>query len=252
RAHHHAVAVRAMRAALGLVEFLHGHLAGAHHLGELPRVRARSMALAAVVAVQHRAARDADRGEVDARGPHEERGCRLVAAHQQHDAVERVGADRLLHVHARQVAIEHRGGTKQRFPEGHHRELERETARLPHADLHLLGEGAEMRVAGRELGVGVADADDRTAVELVVGDAAVLHPRAVDVAHLALAPEPLLAAAAFFRCGHAISSSRGGYHAAWSSGLTNLLCCAGDTATYADGRRSSWRAVNEPARLEGE
>src|SRR6185312_2593724 len=71
-----------------------------------------------------------------------------------------------------------------------------------------LGERAEMRVAGCQLGVGVADADDRPAVELVLRDAAVLHPRAIDESHLALAPEPL-GAAALARC-HAGSLLGGG------------------------------------------
>src|SRR4029079_12053554 len=68
------------------------------------------------------------------------------------------------------------------------------------ADLHLLGERAEVRIARRELGVRVADADDGAAIELVVGYAAILHPRAVDEAHLAFAAEPFLAAAALAGC----------------------------------------------------
>ena len=81
-----------------------------------------------------------------------------------------------------EVAVEHRGGPQQRLAERHHRELERKAARFQHARLHVLGDGAEVRVAGRQLGVGVADADDRPAVELVVRDAAVLGPAAVDEA----------------------------------------------------------------------
>ena len=49
--------------------------------------------------------------------------------------------------------------------ERHHRKLEREAAGLVDAALHVLGELAEMGVAGRQLGPGVADADDRPAVE---------------------------------------------------------------------------------------
>ena len=69
---------------------------------------------------------------------------------------------------AREVAVEHRGRPEQRLAERHHRELEREAAGFVDADLHLLGERAEVRVAGRELAEGVADADHRPAVELVV------------------------------------------------------------------------------------
>jgi len=102
-------------------------------------------------------------------------------------------------IHAGEVAVEHRGRPQQRLAQGHHRELEREAAGLEHAVLHVLGDRAEVRIAGRELRIGIADADDGPAVELVVGNAAVLQPRAIDVAHLALAPEPLGAAAFFWR-----------------------------------------------------
>ena len=52
------------------------------------------------------------------------------------------------------------------------------------------GELAEVRVARRGLRPGVADADDRPAVELVVRDALVLHPRAVDERVAVVAAEP--------------------------------------------------------------
>jgi hypothetical protein len=55
----------------------------------------------------------------------------------------------------------------------------------------MLGELAEVRVAGRQLAPGVADADDGLALELVVGDALVLHPAAVHEAVLVLGAEPL-------------------------------------------------------------
>ena len=100
----------------------------------------------------------------------------------------------LLDVHAGEVAVQHRGGPQQRLAQRHHRELEREAAGLVDADLHLLGERAEVRVAGRELAEGVADADDRAAVELVVRDALALDPAAVGEAVAVLAAEPLPAA----------------------------------------------------------
>jgi hypothetical protein len=79
-------------------------------------------------------------------------------------------------------------------PRRHHRELEREAAGFVDADLHLLGQRAEVAVAGRELAEGVADADDRPAVELVVRHALALDPAAVGKAVAVLAAEPLLAA----------------------------------------------------------
>ena len=100
----------------------------------------------------------------------------------------------LLDVHAGEVAVEHRGRPQQRLAERHHRELEREAAGLVDADLHLLGERAEVRVARRQLAEGVADADHRPAVELVVRHALALDPAAVGEAVAVLAAEPLLAA----------------------------------------------------------
>src|SRR5207245_1526254 len=77
---------------------------------------------------------------------------------------------------------EHRGGAHQRLAERHHRELEREATSVEHAVAHVVGEDAEVRVAGSQLGPGVADADHRAAVEHVLRHAAVLHPAAIDEA----------------------------------------------------------------------
>src|SRR6185312_6801995 len=74
------------------------------------------------------------------------------------------------------------------------RELEREAAGVEHAVAHVLGDRAEMRIAGRELRPRVADADDRPPLELVLREAAVLEPRAVVEPHLVLAREPGFAA----------------------------------------------------------
>src|SRR6185295_2861208 len=111
---------------------------------------------------------------------HQQRRGRLVAAHHQHDAVERIGADRFLHVHRDLVAEQHRRRPHQGFAEAHHREFDREPAGVEHAVPHVLREFAEMGVARRGLRPGIADADHRTAVELVVRYALVLHPRAMD------------------------------------------------------------------------
>src|ERR1043165_2452689 len=81
--------------------------------------------------------------------------------------------------------------------EQHHGEFERKATRLQNAVAHVVGEDTEMRIARCELGPGVADADDRTAVELVVRHAAVLYPAPIDEAIDVLAAEPLRAAALF-------------------------------------------------------
>src|SRR3546814_18433233 len=53
----------------------------------------------------------------------------------------------------------------------------------------MFGYGQEMRVAGRQLRPGVADPDDRPAVELILRETAILHTGAVDEAVLVLLAE---------------------------------------------------------------
>ncbi len=93
----------------------------------------RADVLAAELAVQHRAAGDADRRQVARRRAHQQRRRRLVAAHHQHDTVERVRADRLLDVHRHLIAEQHRRRPHHRLAEAHHRKLEREAAGLEDA-----------------------------------------------------------------------------------------------------------------------
>jgi hypothetical protein len=123
RAHGHAVTVAAVHAALGVEEVLQLEGPGAHLLAHAPDARARADLGAAPLAVQHRPARDADRRQVGARRTHHQRWRRLVATHQEDDAVDGVAADRLLDVHAGEVAVEHRRRPQQRLAERHHREI---------------------------------------------------------------------------------------------------------------------------------
>ncbi len=145
-------------------------------------------------------------GKIAGRGAHQQGRRGFVAAHQQDDAVNRIAADGFFHVHAGQIAEEHRGGTQQRFAERHHRKFQRKAACFPHAALYPFGDFAEVRVAGREFGPGVADADDRAAIEQVVRPALIFHPAAVDETVAVFAAEPFLAAQ-FFR-GHGCESPR--------------------------------------------
>ena len=194
RAHRHAMAGGARHARLGLDQVRHLHLAGLQHLGELPHVRAGADVLAAELAVQHRSTGYADRRQVARRRAHQQRRRGLVATHHQHDAVEGIGADRLLDVHRRLVAEQHRRGPHQRFAQAHHRKLDGEATGIEDAVAHVLRQFAEMRVARCCLRPRVADADDRPAVELVVRHALVLHPRAVDHRVAVVAREPGLRA----------------------------------------------------------
>jgi hypothetical protein len=117
--------------------------------------------------------------DVAAGGAHQQRRRRLVAAHHQHDGVDRIAADRLLDVHAGQIAGEHRGRPQVRLAVAEDRELDWIPARLENASTDPLGELTEVCVAGCQLRPGIADTDDRLALELVVRDALVLHPTAV-------------------------------------------------------------------------
>ena len=161
-------------------ERLLGERAGAHLLAHPPHVGRRAEPPAEVAAGEHRATGQHDRRQVDRRRAHHHRRRGLVATGEQHDAVDRVGPDRLLDVHRHQVAQQHRRRLDLRLAERRDRELERHAARFPDAALDVLGQLPEVLVARGELGRRVADADHRLAGERVVGQAA-LHPAAVDV-----------------------------------------------------------------------
>ncbi len=208
RAHGVAGAGRARHAAFGREELVQLDLARLQGFVQLPDGRARSDVLAGQLAVEHGPARDHDGRHVAAGRAHQQRGRGLVAAGQQDDGVDGVAADGFLHVHAGQVAREHGGGAQVGFAVGEHGEFHREAARLVDAALDVLGDLEEVRVAGREFGPGVADADDGAAVELMVGDALVLHPAAVHEAVLVGRAEPF-GGAEFARRGGHRGGSRG-------------------------------------------
>ncbi len=157
---------------------------------------------------EHRPARNADGRQVATRRAHQQRGRGLVAAHEQHDAVHGIAANRFFDVHAGEIAKQHRGRLELRLAERHHGKLERKSAGLVHAALDEFRELAEVSVARRELAPGIADADDRTAVEHVVRIALVLEPAAVNEAVLVLLTEPVLAAQPLFHLRiHRLASS---------------------------------------------
>ena len=61
----------------------------------------------------------------------------------------------------------------------------------PDTSFYMLCYLPEVMVAGCQLGPGVADPDDRPTVELIVGDALVLHPTAVSKSILVRLTKPL-------------------------------------------------------------
>ena len=179
RAHRHAVARRARHAGLGIHKLIQAHGPGFDLFAEAPQVRAGADITALVLAVEHRTAGKNQRGDVATGGAHHQRRRRLVAAAHEHDTVNRVGTDRFLHVHAGQVAEQHRGGTHNGLAERGHRELDGKAASLPDAALHVIRQLTKMRVAGGQFRPRVADADDRAPVEHVSREPLVAHPASV-------------------------------------------------------------------------
>ena len=158
-----------------------------------PDVGAAAERHAAEGAGQHRAAGHDDGRQVDRGGRHQQRRDRLVAAAEQHDAVDRVGPEHLLGGHRGHVAPEHRRRPDLRLAERDHRQLERDAAGLVDAVLHRRGDLGQVRVAGRQVGGGVGDGDLRAPGEGVRRHAAA-HPGAVDVGVAVVAGVPLGAA----------------------------------------------------------
>src|SRR3954453_6752389 len=188
------MAMAAVHRTLGLMELLQRDLAGAQLLAHGDDVGSGADLPALVDAAELRTTRDTDGRQVGACSAHEKCGRGLVAAHQQHDPIEWVGADVLLDVDGRQVAVEHRSRPHSDFPEGGNGELKRKAARIEHPVADMLGDDAEMGVAGVELGPGVANPDHRAPLELVLGEAAVLEEGPIVEPHLVLPAEPGLAA----------------------------------------------------------
>ena len=153
-------------------------------------MRAGTDGLAAEIAVEHRTARHGDGRQVATRGAHEQGRRRLIAAYEQDDAIDRIAADRLLDIHAGQITEQHRGRPQVRFAQRHHREFNRQAARLINAALHIVGKAAQMRVARGQFRPRIANADHRAAIEQIVRDSPVLHPAAIHEGILALATEP--------------------------------------------------------------
>ena len=153
--------------------------------------------VAAPIAAQHRPGRHIDRRDAHADRAHDEAGRRLVAAAHQNRAVDRMAAQQLFAFHGEEIAVEH----GRRFDEGlgkrHRRQLDRKSAGLIDAALHVLGAGAQMAMAGVDLAPGIDDADHRLADPIGAVIAELPQPRAMaERAQIVLA-EPAIAAQLF-------------------------------------------------------
>src|SRR5580700_10383345 len=146
--------------------------------------------MAAEFSGKHGTAGETNRRQIAGSGTHQQRGCGLVATHEQNDSVDRVAANRLYHIHAGEVAEQHSGGTQLRFAERHDGKFQRKPTGLPHTALYKFGELAKVTVAGRELRPGVADSDDGPPIEQVVRPALILHPTPVEKSVAIFSPVP--------------------------------------------------------------
>ena len=108
-----------------------------------------------------------DRGDVHAGGTEHQPRRGLVAAAQQHRAVDGVRAQQFLGLHCEQVAVEHRRGFDEALADRHRGQFDGHAARHQDPALHVLGALAQMRVARIDPGPGVDDRDDRAARPLL-------------------------------------------------------------------------------------
>ena len=194
RAHRVAGAGRTGHAAFEIDPVGLGDVAGAQFVPVFLGVRARTRLLPAPLAVGHRSGRAEDDRQVHRERPHQKAGRGLVAAAEQHCAVDRMRAQQFLAFHRQEVAVEHGRRLDHDFADRQRRQLDRIAARLPDAALHRLGAVAQMRVARADLAPGVDDADDRPAHEFVAAHAHLLRALAMGKAPHVIGGEPALAA----------------------------------------------------------
>ena len=144
--HGHAMPRGTTHSCFHFHEFTDTHLTRTYGFTELPDIRPRSNVLAAELAVEHGAARYNDCWQITTGRSHQQGRCSLVAPGKQHNPVDRIGANRFLHVHTHQVPEQHGGWSHQRFAQRHHRELDRESAGLIDSTFHPLSDFSEMSV----------------------------------------------------------------------------------------------------------
>ena len=136
-------------------------------LGEIraraPDDCARAGALAVMPPVVHRPAREHDRRNVDRRRRHDAGRGGLVAPGRQHHAIEKIAHQHFDEAEIGEIAVKRRRRPLARLLNGVHRKLERHSAGCRDPVAHALGELEVMAVAGRKIGAGLGDADDRLA-----------------------------------------------------------------------------------------
>src|SRR5260370_5030134 len=121
---------------LRLEEFLLRHTSRFKFFAEAPDSGSRTDILSAILAVEHRTARDDQRWQVATRGAHHQSGSGLVTATKQDDTIYWIATKRLFDVHANQIPIQHGLRPHVGFPVGHARELKRQATSFPYPALH--------------------------------------------------------------------------------------------------------------------
>src|SRR5690606_24854214 len=179
-AHGVAVPAAADHGGLGLQERLAGELPGPYLLAEPPHVGAAAERDAAEMAGEHGPAEHHDGGQVDGGGGHQQGRDGLVAAAEQHDAVDRVGAQHLLGGHGGEVAPEHGGGPDVGLADGDGGQVERDSAGRPDALFDAVGGLGGVGGAGGQVGGGAGDGHVRPRAGEGVAGRAAADPGAVE------------------------------------------------------------------------
>ncbi len=173
-AHGVAMADRRRRGGHDLHELFIVDLAGGEPLARLPDDGAGAGALAGMPAVEHRAARQHDRGQVHGRRRHHAGRRGLVAAGGEHDSIERIAVKDLDQAEISEVAVQRRGRALAGLLNGVGREFHGNAAGLANALADAMGQLDVVAVAGREVVAGLGDADDRLAgLQLGAGEAVI-------------------------------------------------------------------------------
>ncbi len=162
-AHGVAIAGRRRRGGDDVHELVIVDLAGRQALARFPDDGAGAGALALVPAIEHRADRQRDGRNVDGGRRHQQRRRGLVAADGEHDAVERIAVEHLDQAEIGKVAVECGGRALAGLLDRMAREFEGDAAHRDDAFAHALGQFDMVAVAGRQVGAGLGDADQRLA-----------------------------------------------------------------------------------------